>query len=273
MQYGAKGPPEDIMEADDDASDMLDPDQEPQLAPIGTKRSSSSSKKAAENAARLNPNAKDFKSFFSSIKLSKNKDANAGGEKTTSPSTSAVHTPVLGSGETDESPPNSRKSRDTRSLHTTESSIAESSGNSIDLTRTPSQSTTDAPAPSPSLPGSSKESFIAKITRKKSSSKFSLPTFRQREKSRLDMASTSSVATSSLATGYAVGEDDEDGLSASVGSVKERDAKRSSGRNWSNMLKLGKGSARKENETPSVSGLSLASGTEDGEGDGDASDD
>ena len=278
VQYGATGPPEDIMEDDD--SDAVDPDQAPHLAPIGTKPPPGSKK--AESAAKLNPNAKDFKSFFSSIKFSgkdKAKEGTASGDRTegSTPVPSASTTPNLVGAEEEESPPNSRKSRDTRSMTTTESSFAEAERNSTELARTPSYSNSNPDVPSPSLAGSSKETFMQKIQRKSSSSKFTLPTFK-REKSRLDPSSAAGGGATSAPLVPA--EDEEDAMSASVGSLKEsstlsssmrsgekekepresKDGNRSS-RSWSSVLKIGK---KKGNETPSLSEMSMAtSGTEE----------
>ncbi|KAF2163773.1 hypothetical protein M409DRAFT_68341 [Zasmidium cellare ATCC 36951] len=256
-QYGASGPPEDILEDED--SDTTDSLRAARLGAIGTKPPPGSKKaeKAAvdEDVPKLNPNAKDFKSFFSSMKLSKLKE---GGTSSTN------GTPNPDKGEFDESPPNSRKSkdtRDTRSMTTIESSIAESSRNSQDLARTPSYTNSDAAAPSPLLGGSSagKESFMQKLSRKSSSGKFALPTFK-REKSKLD--SPSSIPTSAPPTT----EEEDDQLSASVSSLprESKEVQRGSGRNWSNVLKLGGGSKKKGNETPSLSEMSMTT-DEDGE--------
>ena len=272
VQYAASGPPEDIMEDED--SDALDPDETPNLAPIGTKPPPGS-KKAAESGAKLNPNAKDFKSFFSNAMKFGGKDKDkdrapsSDGNDGSTPVPSASTTPNLVGAELDESPPNSRKSRDARSMTTTESTV-ESGRNSTDLARTPSYSgNSDAPAPSPSLAGSSKETFMQKITRKSSSGKFALPNF-NRQKSRLD--------PSSAAAPSAPAEDEEDGMSASFGSLKDAaagamssssrlgtsmDGNRSSGRSWSSVLKLGKG--KRGGETPSLSEVSTVSGTEEGD--------
>lgn len=252
-QYGGSGPPGDITEDEDD--DRFDDGRASALGPIGTKPPAnqiSVEEPPDEDEPKLNPAAKDFKSFLSSIKLTKSRgegSSNAG---------SAHNTPNLAQGEHDEefSPPNSRKSRDTRSITTAESSLAESGRNSADLVRTPSY--TSEAAPSPHLGGSSasRESFMQKLSRKSSSGGF-IPKF-QRNKSKLD---------SHLHT-----EDELDGtgsLSASVSSVREgkdtpgRESKeqaRGSGRNWGNVLKLGGGKDKKEkkgNETPSLSGLSM----------------
>ncbi|CAK4033321.1 hypothetical protein DOTSEDRAFT_86681 [Lecanosticta acicola] len=253
-------PPEDILEDDD--SDFHDSYRAAQLGAIGTKPPAGSKK--AEKAAvtsspdgtRLNPAAKDFKSFFSSMKLTKDKSKDG--------TASSSGTPNLDKGEFDESPPHSRKSKDTRdtySMTTNESSLAESSRNSVDLAGTPSYSTSDAPAPSPMLAGSSgKESFMQKLSRKSSSSKFTMPTFKREKTARQQDPPTSAPLR-------AEAEEDGEEMSASVGSMpakeKEKEgSNRGSVRNWSSVLKLGKssgGSSKKGNETPSVSGMSLTS--------------
>ncbi|KAK5121104.1 hypothetical protein LTR85_005588 [Meristemomyces frigidus] len=281
VQYGASGPPEDIMEDSD--SDALDPDSEPQLAPIGTKPSKKAQEKQpdmeedqqANSGAtpKLNPAAKDFKSFFG-IK-SKEKPSALGSSSHATPTS-------LRDFADDESPPNSRKSRDARSMTTTESSIAgESARTSNDLARTPSYSNSDATGPSPMIGSLGKESFMQKITRKSSSGKFGLPNFK-REKSRLDPSSASGSYGNSASSYYGNGggsgsylaeDDQEEPLSASVGSLKEgresKETNRGSGRSWSSVLKLGKGGGKKGGETPSLSGLSMASGTEEGTEDGE----
>lgn len=271
MQYASSGPPEDIMEDDD--LDALDPNETPNLAPIGTQPSKKSS--LVDNNAKLNPNAKDFKSFFANMKFgSKDKSRDSGDSSERNDFAQASTSNVPGF-DNDESPPNSRKSRDTRdtrSMTTEESSLVESSRNSADLVRTPSHTNSDVPAPSPSLQG--RESFMTRLTRKSSSTnKFSLPSFK-RDRSRLD---TTPSAASTLPS---ADDDLADGMSESVGSLKdsslssslrvggERDSKEGSrnSRSWSSAFKLG--GKKKTNETPSLSDrISMASGTEDGEDD------
>lgn len=259
VQHGGSGPPEDIMEDED--SDALDADRRPHLAPIGTKPppGSRQAKQDTEEPIdpKLNPGAKDFKSFFNSIKLSskdkeKLREAEASGSQTPSSLTPGASTTHHGLGVDDESPPASRKSRDARSTTTIESSVAESMRNSTDLARTPSYSNASETASnaSPMIGSGSlgKESFMAKLTRKSSSGMAFLPTFK-RDKSRLEPAAT---------------EDDDEALSASASSVgrESREAQRTS-RSWGNALKLGKN--KKGGETPSVSGLSITSGADDEE--------
>jgi hypothetical protein len=259
VQHGASGPPEDIMEDED--SDALDADRRPHLAPIGTKPPPGS--KQAEKSVdeptvvdKLNPNSKDFKNFFSSIKLSsKDREKLREAEVSSSvmPSASAptaTHPPNFNITD-DYSPPASRKSRDARSTTTIESSVAGSLRNSMDLARTPSYSNASETASnaSPMLGCGSfgKESFMQKLQRKSSSGMWNLPTFK-RDKLRLEVTAH---------------EDDEEAMSASAGSIgrESREAQRGS-RSWSNALKLGK---KKGGEAPSVSGLSVASGADEEE--------
>lgn len=270
QQYGNSGPPEDIMEDDD--SDAMSTNRARTLGAIGTKPppGSSGSKKAVKEAAveedvpKLNPNAKDFKSFFSSMKLkSKNPESSA-------PSTiaSASSTANIDKGEFDElSPPQSRRSKDTRDTRsmTTTSSIAESGRNSLtDLQRTVSYTPSDAAPSAPTTPmlGSStgKESFMQKLSRKSSSGgKFALPTFK-RDRSRLDTGK----ATGSPVSQAEEHEFEDPPPSAGLREKMSRDS--GSTRGWGSVLKLGMGK-KGGGETPSVSGLSLASatGTEDGD--------
>ncbi|KAK3065817.1 hypothetical protein LTR53_018006, partial [Teratosphaeriaceae sp. CCFEE 6253] len=260
VQYGASGsgPVEDIMEDED--SDVLDasPVAKTRLAPIGTKPSGRNvgreeveeSGDVSPSAPRLNPAAKDFKSFFGI----KSKDKGRAGSPSTAaagaPSSSLASTPRLeydGHTYHDDSPPDSRKSRsDARSMTTTESSLAGDAGESLnELARTPSYTpshttASDATGPSPML-GANKESFMQKISRKSSSGKFSLPTFK-REKSRLD---TSGYGAATQHEGDE-GDGGEMALTASVGSLAAREGRESkevvrgggSGRGWSQVLKL-----------------------------------
>jgi hypothetical protein len=260
VQHGASGPPEDIMEDED--SDALDAERRPHLAPIGTKPppGSKQGEKSIEEPTtvdpKLNPNAKDFKNFFSSIKLSSKDKEKLREIEASSSQTPTSSTPTgshsHGLGVDDDSPPASRKSRDARSTTTIESSVAESLRNSMDLARTPSYSNASETASnaSPMLGSGSfgKESFIAKLQRKSSSGMWNLPTFK-RDKSRLEVTAN---------------EDEEEALSASASSLgrDSKEAQRGS-RSWSNALKLGK---KKGGETPSVSGLSITSGADEEEG-------
>jgi len=269
VQHGASGPPEDIMEDEDD-TDALDSDAEPNLPPIGTRRGAEKQAEAgavqsdadAEAAqARLNPNAKDFKSFFSlsSMRLSTSKDKTNnkdGGEASSSRTpTSATHQHH----DDDISPPASRKSKDTRSMTTIESNTTAPDISSENLARTPSYSnasdTMSNSNASPLIGAGSfgKESFMQKISRKSSSGKFSLPTFK-REKSRLEPPGTPTATTPTV-------EDvDEEHMAGSTGSLR-------GSRTWSTVLKLGKGKEKKGGDAPSISGLSTASGADEEDND------
>lgn len=252
IQHGMAS--QDIIEDD---LDVIENSSEHQLAPIGTRPTN---KKALEQMdVKLNPNAKDFKSFLSSMRLrdrDKSKGRLDGSSKATTPLAESQPFP----NERD-SPSHSRASRDGLSTTTLESS-SESRRPSNELILSPTYSNSEAAA-SPHV-GSNKESFMQKITRKSSSSKFTLPTFK-REKSRLDRDSSVTASPN-----VPPAEDDEDDMSTSVSSLREpresSDKVRGTARSWSNVLKLGKKKAG--TETPSVSELSTASeatGDEDAE--------
>lgn len=236
---------------EDEDSDALDPDVEPQLAPIGTKPSSSKQDDKQVDT-KLNPNAKDFKSFLSSMRLRDKEKVKASesASKTSTPGPSATTPTIAKDSVDDDSPPRSRRSRDAPSPTPQESSVSGSRRNSSELVLSPSYSNSEA-ANSPQV-GSVKGSFMQKLTRKSSSGKFSLPTFK-REKSKLEVQSPALPPF----------EDDEDAMSASVGSLREpresSEKGRGSSRNWSNVLKIGK--KKGGGETPSVSELSTASET------------
>ncbi|KAM0721517.1 hypothetical protein Q7P37_002442 [Cladosporium fusiforme] len=303
VQHGASGPPEDIMEDED--SDALDADRRPNLAPIGTKPPPGLQKveqqeaDSPEDDQKLNPSAKDFKSFFSSIRLSsKDKEKLKGEAESTATTPGAGPSNTLqnlfvhnnNNNNTDDdhySPPTSRKSRDARSTTTVESSslAAESLRNSsMDLARTPSYSNASEAASnaSPMLAGGSsfgKESFMSKLTRKSSSGMFSLPTFK-RDKSRSVLLADPAAAASE--------DGEEGGMSASAGSLREREGagagsgvgasgtspligsgvgsgsarEQRGSRSWSTALKLGK---KKAEAPPSVSGLSITSAADEDE--------
>jgi hypothetical protein len=327
-QYGVHGPPPVGIPEADDFSDVSDADPEAYLAPIGTRPTpsprkpsnpdepaSSPAASAAQTAAasaaavdptKLNPAAKDFKSFFSSIKL---RDKDKDKSKEPSSSSSVVGTPALDGIDTDDSPPASRKSRETRdgahlSLTTTLESNALESGRQspILFALTPSQTNTSeaiAPSPllSPSVGGSSlgKETFMQKLSRKSSSGKFALPTFKRSGGGEKSSSSNNVLLTPTTPTvpsvGGATDDDTDDAMSASVGSLRERDSRefgastssqqqqqqRHSGRGWGHVLKLGSGGGggsaagssigagermgrRKGGQTPSLSSMSLRSG-------------
>ena len=264
VHYRPRSPPEDIVE-DDNSDPEHEPEHAARMPPVGTSRP-----KTGDGAAKLNPNAKDFKSFLSSMKLSgKSKEASGlNNERTTSnarPTPVTTTTPAVGAsgaeGEESASPVSRRKSRDARSNTATDSSVAESGRHSADLALIPSQSpnSTSDLAPSPSLAGNSMGNFMQKITRKGSSSKFSIPSF-SRQKSRLDPSSTP------VAPAEDEGDKENAGSQLTPGSTKtehnNRDTKDGAGnrssRSWNNVLKLGrKDKERKGNESASLSGMSM----------------
>ena len=150
------------------------------------------------------------------------KDGEAG-----SSSTAGTPIPSVTGLEEEESPPNSRKSRDARSMTTNESSLLESGRTSSDLARTPSYSNNSfdgssqqTATSSPSFAGtSSKESLFNKITRKSSSGKFGLPNFK-REKSRLEPLTPSQTSEPRNVEGE---EEEGSELAQSVSSLREKE--------------------------------------------------
>ncbi|KAL1978292.1 hypothetical protein VTN31DRAFT_1151 [Thermomyces dupontii] len=124
--------------------------QRPVQAPIGTRPASSH-----QLGTKLNPAAPSFKTLFGK-KSDKAKDKESKDSKESSGGPKSVD---LESNPDDSSPPLSRRSNNSRSL-----SVATESGDSLDLI--PSNSLSDN--------SGTKESFIQKLTRKGSSSKFNL---------------------------------------------------------------------------------------------------
>jgi hypothetical protein len=117
----------------------------PLQAPIGTRPSSS----PRPVTPKLNPAAPTFKTLFSK-RSDKGKDKDSG---------NSLKSQDFEFNADESSPPTSRRSKDSRAL-----SYATESADSLEL----------APSSSPSDNVNAKESFIQKITRKSSSSKFSL---------------------------------------------------------------------------------------------------
>ncbi|KAJ9632136.1 hypothetical protein H2203_000537 [Taxawa tesnikishii (nom. ined.)] len=265
-QHGASGVAYDIMEDDVDDPDILPPNP-PAQAPIGTKPAQP---KESPQPAKLNPTAKSF-SLFSrgSDKKAKNKDKDtsvaeeASSSRTTpitvTEDTATPTSPPLRGPEYDFSPPQSRKSRDTRSVTTADSSLHEySSRTSLD--RSASYTPSEAQTPSSA---SGKETFMQKLTRKSSSGKFGLPVFNRDKKQRFKGSENEG----------AVGEEGEGEMNTSVGSLAtpgreegrdRRDKEKREGRSWSSVFTGKMGKKDKANETPSLSGASLASETEEG---------
>lgn len=256
--------------------DSLDSDQDPgaysvTLPPIGTRPIQMPTRPASP---KLNPAAKDFKSLFSGKKSRKEdsdrKRDTSTTEDTTTPQATSSRDPLSyssldmrspgGNAANDDdfsaSPPLSRKSRDTHSITTADSSVHEySTRNSLDrsVSYTPSELMTPS---SLSASGSNKESFMAKLTRKSSSGKFSLPVFSREKKPR---------SARGGAGGLTVDEDGDEALANSFDSLTREDKKVST-RSWSAMFagKMGKGRETR-GETPSLSEASAASETGDEE--------
>ncbi|PGH06203.1 hypothetical protein AJ79_06591 [Helicocarpus griseus UAMH5409] len=125
--------------------------QRPVQAPIGTRPPSSH----RPVTPKLNPTAPSFKTLFGKrSEKAKNKEAES----------SKPREPDFGFEES--SPPESRRSRDSRSIRTSAAESYES------LERTSSGT--------PSETANQKESFIQKITRKSSSGKFNIPSWKDR---------------------------------------------------------------------------------------------
>ena len=273
-QFGsASGMAFGIQESDD--SETENPLRAPALAPIGTRPATLIER---PTTPKLNPAAKDFKSLFSfnegkkdkSEKKDKSKNSDAGfgtpDPNQLTPSVSA-QSPMLLAHE-DMSPPQSRKSRDSRSVLTAESSANEvSSTHSLD--QTPSHTPSEVPT-STSLTGSTgKGSFMRKLSRKSSGGKFGLPVF-QREKKSKNAEKTVSEETEG---------GDEFQLSASgeslpkvAGAAEKEDKRpeRNAGRSWSAVFsgKIGKTKDKKDTskehaadkeQTPSISEASTTS--------------
>ena len=137
-------------------------------APIGTRPQSS----PRPSTPRLNPAAPSFKTIFSRSDAKKSvrqeKAANKARDRSKEKESEKVETED-GESNNDWSPPDSRRSRDAQSI-TTATSAADSY-DSVDR----STSGTPSEAVAPSAPREPKESFMQKITRKSSSSKFNVP--------------------------------------------------------------------------------------------------
>lgn len=140
----------------------------PPVGVIGTRPQSSKSA-----TPKLNPNAPTFKAMFSrSSKIDKQEK---GKGKTKSNADSTHEFSVID----DTSPSESRKSRDTRSIHTLADSITESHES---LDRTASNTTSEMMSTTPSGKDGKENSF-QKLLRKGSSSKFSISSFRGKDSS------------------------------------------------------------------------------------------
>ncbi|TKX24376.1 fibronectin type III domain-containing protein 1 [Elsinoe australis] len=278
------GVPYDIQEDEDDISNHSV--RPPPQAPIGTKPSAPAAsagpiERPVTPSAKLNPAAQDFKSLFSfgdskkdkSEKPSKSKKGEASSTLgTPDPNqltpVSSSHSPYLGA-QDDMSPPQSRKSRDSRSVMTDD---AASSKASHDLDRTPSHQLAEVPTPTSSVAGSvGKGSLMQRLSRKSSSGKFALPVFQK--KSRAVEKKEGTVEEGGMEEGGMMGSVDSLSRSGVAEEEKAAGDKGKEKRTWSTGFGFGfgkgKGKAVDEGkdkegkeQTPSVSEASLASGSE-----------
>jgi len=245
------------MEADTDGDE---PPLRPIQAPIGTRPSQPIERPTTP--LRLNPAAADFQSLFSFNEKKERGEKSAKSKKDKSKNEAEMESPVLPHVD-DGSPPQSRMSKDTRSITTAESSVNDNmSYNSLE--HTPSYNPELTPHGSVG-----RESFMSKLSRKSSSGKFGLPSFQRSDKKARNADKAKDT----------VGEDlreEEDGhMSQSIDSISklseaDRDEPRpgKAVRSWSAMFKVGKGKEKEKatasgEKTPSFDEASLtsASGT------------
>ncbi|KAF4553382.1 Hypothetical protein D9617_7g031090 [Elsinoe fawcettii] len=261
----------DIAEDEDD-----EPSVRPVIqAPIGTKPSAPIERPVTP-AAALNPAAKDFKSLFQfgegkkdkpeKEKNKKGKEAAGSTLNTPDPNqltpVSSSHSPYLGA--EDMSPPQSRKSRDSRSVMTAESS-ADAASSRASLDRTPSHQLVDASTPTSSVAGSvGKGGFMQRLSRKSSSGKFALPVFQKKSRPEKDKMLEESTEDMAASVGSLQTETEE-------GNKSKEDIGRGK-RTWSTgFLGFGKGKAKEEKGRESVDGgpagseMSLEAGSEAGD--------
>ncbi|KAI5195706.1 hypothetical protein E4T38_08901 [Aureobasidium subglaciale] len=225
------------------------------LAPIGTKPAHMLKRNIPD--PKLNPAAKDFRSLFSrpssiSSDAEDEEDDRINLIRAT-PITSpfkAPHQPLPLDLDPPSSPEIGRESRDAQSINTA-SSILSDSRDSLD--RSISYTASDS-APSTSITSNKGSSLMSKLTRKHSSGKFQFPTF------------TRSTTERSKRESQLLDVEDEESMSKSMESEKGKGSVRS----WSSMFGVGKKKDKvpqtPKEETPSLSGASLAS-TEHGEDD------
>ncbi|PNS19474.1 hypothetical protein CAC42_7318 [Sphaceloma murrayae] len=279
-QVGTSGGGTYDIQEDEDDDESTHSARPPQQAPIGTRPSAPIGapveRPVTPSGAQLNPAAKDFKSLFAFGDSKKEKPDKP--EKSSKPKKSldtssalgtpdpnqltpisSTHSPFLGA-QDDMSPPQSRKSRDSRSVMTAESSTNDASSIRASLDRTPSHQLNEVPTPTSSVAGSvGKGSLMQRLSRKSSSGKFALPVFQKKRQGREGPV-----------------EEGGEEMTASVGSLgedrdreKERDKdKDKEKRTWSSGFGLGfgkgKGKVKEEGkEAGSVSEASLVSGEED----------
>ncbi|KAF2150640.1 hypothetical protein K461DRAFT_280632 [Myriangium duriaei CBS 260.36] len=252
-----------IQESDDsDGDDLIRP---PPLAPIGTRPIAPIERPITP---KLNPAAQDFKSLFSFNEgkkdKSEKKDKSKGQEDLSLMTPSAdAHSPMLLAQE-DMSPPQSRKSRDSRSVLTAESSNNEVSSNHS-LDQTPSHTPSEVPTSASLTSSTGKGSFMRKLSRKSSGGKFGLPVFQlQREKKSKNAEKTVSEETEEDSTDNPESASRESLPKTPSGTEKDdKRPERNTGRSWSAVFtgKIGKGkkdskepsSAVDKEQTPSVS--------------------
>lgn len=224
VQAESKGTPlEDISQLDEDAQLLPVPSPAIPQPPIGTK----SRIKKSSGPTPLNPNARDFRSMFSrgDKRADKDKDKekdrpdSKSKKKDKSSSSGRDHsppqTPLITTTLSDASPPDhlnmhSHSEKEDARSSTADSSLddehrstytSSSAGPSTPLEATISGS--GAPTPT----SATRDSFMKKLTRKGSSSKFSLPGLKTRTREK----APSSIATGSSAKGDITGDDtDED---------------------------------------------------------------
>lgn len=250
-----------IEENDDNENEDSEPN--PILAPIGTKRVAPIER---PETPKLNPAAKDFKHLFSfnegkkekGDKKDKSKDQESAPRtpdmNQLTPSTSA-HSPLIPA-QYDTSPPQSRQSKDARSVLTAESSNNEASS-THSLDQTPSHTPSDVPTSSSLTSSAGKGSFMRKLSRKHSGGKFGLPVFQRDKKAKTAEKTLNEETESPEDISEAAGTDKED----------SKRLERTPSRSWNVFSsKMGKGKDKKEQldkeKTPSVSEASTTSASD-----------
>jgi hypothetical protein len=168
IQHGSTSALSTSIATEDD--DFLPESSPPPVGVIGTRPQSSKS-----TTPKLNPNAPTFKAMFIRSSKSEKSDKAKGKSKSKDNPEPAVEPPTFD----DMSPTESRKSRDTRSIHTQTDSITESHES---LDRTMSNTTSDMLTTTPAAKDG-KETSLQKLLRKGSSSKFSISSFRGKDSS------------------------------------------------------------------------------------------
>jgi hypothetical protein len=168
MQHGSTSALSTGIATEED--EFLPQSSPPPVGVIGTRPQSSKS-----GTPKLNPNAPTFKAMFSRSSKTDKSEKVKGKAKPKDNSEPPSEQPVTD----DASPTESRKSRDTRSIHTQADSITESHES---LDRTVSNTTSEMMTTTPSGKDG-KETSLQKLLRKGSSSKFSISSFRGKDSS------------------------------------------------------------------------------------------